>query len=163
MSLHLRPATRADVPTILGLIEALAEYEKLRSSCVATIELIEPHLFGQHPHAEVVPAELEGPVACFAWFLHTFSTFQGKPGIYLEDLYVKPELRGNGIGKALVVHLARLAVLRDCGRLEWNVLNWNAPSIDFYKSLGALPLDDWTKYRLEGEALRDLGLPAASI
>lgn len=163
MSLHLRPATRADVPTILGLIEALAEYEKLRSSCVATIEMLERHLFGEHPRAEVVLAEWEGTVAGFALFFHTFSTFQGKPGIYLEDLYVKPELRGNGIGKALVVHLARLAVLRDCGRLEWNVLNWNAPSIDFYKSLGALPLDDWTKYRLEGEALRDLGLPAASI
>lgn len=156
MSLHLRPATRADLPTILSLIEGLAEYEKLRHDCVATIENLDHHLFGEHPRAEVVLAEWNGDNAGFALFFHNFSTFLAKPGIYLEDLFVKPEYRGHGIGKALLIHLARLAKLRDCGRVEWSVLNWNAPSIAFYESLGAKPQSEWSIYRLTGAALDTL-------
>jgi len=156
MSLHLRPATPGDVKTILGLIESLAEYEKLRHACVATEESLDRHLFGEHPRAEVVLAEWEGEVAGFALFFHNFSTFLAKPGIYLEDLFVKPAFRCKGIGKALLVHLARLAKLRDCGRVEWSVLDWNTPSIEFYKSLGATTQDEWTTFRLSGEALETL-------
>lgn len=156
MSLHLRPATRADLATILGLIESLAEYEKLRHECVATTEGLDRHLFGEHPKAEVVLAEWDGAVVGFALFFHTFSTFLAKPGIYLEDLFVNPEHRGHGIGKALLVHLARLAQLRDCGRVEWSVLNWNTPSIEFYERLGARRMDEWSVYRLTGEALEKL-------
>lgn len=158
MSLHLRPATRADLQTILGLIESLAEYEKLRHECLATVEALDRHLFGEHPRAEVVLAEWEGSVAGFALFFHTFSTFLAKPGIYLEDLFVKPEHRGRGIGKALLVHLARLANLRGCGRVEWSVLDWNTPSIAFYESLGARRLDDWHMFRLTGPALESLAI-----
>jgi GNAT superfamily N-acetyltransferase len=158
MSLHLRPATRADLAIILELIEGLAEYEKLRSSCVATVEGLDRHLFGEHPKAEVVLAEWEGEVGGFALFFHTFSTFLAKPGIYLEDLFVKPEHRGRGIGKALLVHLARLAKLRDCGRVEWSVLDWNAPSIAFYESLGAKPQHEWSIYRLSGDELEALAM-----
>jgi len=156
MSLHLRPAMRADLPVILKLIEDLADYEKLRHACVATIEELDKHLFGEHPRAEVVLAEWEGEVAGFALFFHTFSTFLAKPGIYLEDLFVVPERRGCGIGKALLVHLARLAKIRGCGRVEWSVLDWNTPSIAFYESLGAKQQKKWHMYRLTGAELEAL-------
>ncbi|MBM3761012.1 MAG: GNAT family N-acetyltransferase [Acidobacteria bacterium] len=156
MSLHLRPAMRADLPVILKLIEDLADYEKLRHACVATREELDKHLFGEHPWAEVVLAEWEGEVAGFALFFHTFSTFLAKPGIYLEDLFVVPERRGRGIGKALLVHLARLAMIRGCGRVEWSVLDWNTPSIEFYESLRARQLKEWHVYRLTGAELEAL-------
>lgn len=156
MSLHLRPAARPDTPKIVALIEALAEYEKLRDQCHATVQALEEQLFGEHPRAEVVLAEWEGQVVGFALFFHNFSTFLAKPGIYLEDLFVFPEYRGKGIGKALLTHLARLAKIRDCGRLEWSVLDWNQPSIDFYESLGSRRQAEWHVYRLTGEALNHL-------
>lgn len=156
MSLHLRPATLEDVPRVLELIEALADYEKLRDQCQATVTDLERHLFGEKPRAEVVLAEWEGRVVGFALFFHTFSTFLAKPGIYLEDLFVEPELRGKGIGKALLRHLARLALVRGCGRLEWSVLDWNEPSIRFYESLGARRQAEWFVYRLTGTALEEV-------
>jgi GNAT superfamily N-acetyltransferase len=154
--IHLRPAGRQDLNLILEFIRQLAEYEKLSDACVATTEGLDLHLFGEHPKAEVVIAEWDGSPAGFALFFHNFSTFLAKPGIYLEDLFVKPEFRGHGIGKALLIHLARLASLRCCGRVEWSVLDWNEPSIQFYKSLGAVAMDDWTGFRLTGEALEQL-------
>ncbi len=154
--LQLRPAEAGDSATILRFIQELAEYEKLRHECVATEQDIVGHLFGARPKAEAVLAEWAGEAVGFALFFHNFSTFLGKPGIYLEDLYVQPRMRGKGIGKALLVHLARLARERDCGRLEWSVLDWNAPSIAFYQSLGAKAKDEWTVYRVDGEALVEL-------
>jgi GNAT superfamily N-acetyltransferase len=154
--LELRSATPADVPVIRELIEGLAEYEKLRAECHASDALLHASLFGARPYAEVVLAEREGQVAGFALFFHNFSTFLAKPGIYLEDLYVRPEHRGHGIGKALLVHLARLAVERDCGRLEWSVLDWNVDAIGFYEKLGARAQDEWTVYRVTGDALTHL-------
>jgi GNAT superfamily N-acetyltransferase len=158
--IHLRPASRQDLELILQFVRELAEYEKLSDACVATTEGLDLHLFGEHPKAEVVIAEwgTEGnrAPAGFALFFHNFSTFLAKPGIYLEDLFVKPEYRGHGIGKALLIHLARLASLRGCGRVEWSVLDWNEPSIQFYKSLGAVPMDEWTGFRLTGDALDKL-------
>jgi GNAT superfamily N-acetyltransferase len=156
MSIHLRPATSSDTTIVLELIRELAIYEKLLDHCVATPEALAHHLFGEHPRAEVVLAEWEGSVVGFALFFHTFSTFLGKPGLYLEDLFVKPDFRGQGIGKALLTHLARLAQLRQCGRLEWSVLNWNEPSIAFYEKLGAQRLNEWSMYRLTGDALEAL-------
>ena len=152
----LRPATPADVPVIRELIEGLAEYEKLRNECHATDALLHASLFGPRPYAEVVLAEWGGQVAGFALFFHNFSTFLAKPGIYLEDLFVRPEHRGHGIGKALLVHLAELAVQRGCGRLEWSVLDWNVDAIGFYEKLGARAQDEWTVYRVMGEALTHL-------
>ncbi|MBM3982794.1 MAG: GNAT family N-acetyltransferase [Planctomycetes bacterium] len=152
----IRPATPADVPTIARLIRALAEYEKLAHAVTFADADLHAHLFGPRPYAEVLLAEDAGAVVGFALFFHNYSTFRGKPGIYLEDLFVVPEVRGKGHGKALLVELARLAVARDCARVEWSVLNWNAPSIAFYKSLGAQPMDEWTVYRLTDEALRKL-------
>ena len=152
----VRKATEDDVPLILSLIRELAEYEKLSHEVVATEAGLRKSLFGERPYAEVLVAEHEGAPAGFALFFHNFSTFLGRPGIYLEDLYVKPEFRGAGIGKELLIHLARLAKRRDCGRLEWWVLDWNEPSIGFYKKLGAVPMDDWTVYRVSGPALEDL-------
>ena len=154
--IDVRKATEDDVPLILSLIRELAEYEKLSHEVVATEAGLRKSLFGERPYAEVLVAEHEGAPAGFALFFHNFSTFLGRPGIYLEDLYVKPEFRGTGIGKELLVHLARLAKRRDCGRLEWWVLDWNEPSIGFYKKLGAVPMDDWTVYRVSGPALEDL-------
>lgn len=151
-----RSATPADVPTILALIRALAEYERLANEVVATEDLLREHLFGTNPKAEVILAHLgEEPVG-FALFFHNFSTFLGRPGIYLEDLYVVPEARGKGIGKGLMVKIAQLAVERDCGRFEWAVLDWNEPSIEFYRRLGAVPQAEWTVQRLSGEALEKL-------
>jgi GNAT superfamily N-acetyltransferase len=141
---------------ILSFIRGLAEYERLLDECVATEDLLREHLFGAHPYCEVVIAEdAEGP-AGFALFFHNYSTFLAKPGIYLEDLFVLPERRGRGLGKALLAHLANLAVERGCGRLEWSVLDWNEPSIGFYRSLGARLLDEWTICRVSGVALAKL-------
>jgi len=152
----LRPATIDDVPLILQFIRELAEYEKLLDDVVATEDMLQEHLFGPHPMAEVLLCH-EGEVpAGFALFFHNFSTFRGKPGIYLEDLFVRPEFRGKGYGKLLLKSLAKLAVERNCARLEWAVLDWNTPSINFYKSLGALPMDEWTVFRVTGDALGEL-------
>ena len=153
---RIREATGEDVPLILSLVRELAEYERLSDEVVATEEGLRENLFGGRRYAEVLIAEHNGAPAGFALFFHNFSTFLGKPGIYLEDLYVKPEFRGAGIGRKLLVRLARLARERDCGRLEWWVLDWNEPSIGFYRKLGAVPMDDWTVYRLSGTALEDL-------
>jgi GNAT superfamily N-acetyltransferase len=154
--LTLRNATENDVPLILQFIRDLAEYERLADACVATGEQVRETLFGAKRYAEVIIAEHDGAPAGFALFFHNYSTFLARPGIYLEDLYVRPELRGAGIGKALLARLASLAMERNCGRLEWAVLNWNEPAIRFYRSLGALPQDQWTVYRLTGEALENV-------
>lgn len=151
--LLIRAATRADVPQILAFIKALAVYEKLEHMIVADEQKLAATLFGERPGAEVRLAEWQGQPAGFALFFANYSTFLAKPGIYLEDLFVLPEFRGKGIGKALLIHLARLAVERDCGRLEWSVLDWNTPAIEFYQSLGAVPMDEWTVYRVTGAAL----------
>lgn len=155
-SITLRTATRADIPQILAFIRGLAEYEKLAHEAVATPALLERHLFGDRPAAEVVIAEADGVPAGFALFFHSFSTFLGQPGLYLEDLFVLPSHRGLGLGKRLMVHLARLAVERGCGRFEWSVLDWNTPAIDFYRRLGAAGLDAWTVQRVSGAALQAL-------
>lgn len=156
MSLLLRSATRNDVAVIRELIEGLAEYEKLRHECVATDEALAATLFGERPYAEVVLAEWDGEVAGFALFFHNYSTFLARPGMYLEDLFVRPTHRGRGIGKSLLQHLAGLAVARGCGRLEWSVLDWNVDAIGFYTALGARPQDEWTVYRVTGDALVQL-------
>jgi GNAT superfamily N-acetyltransferase len=156
MSTIVRAATSDDVPLIRSLIEGLAEYERLRHECVATDDLLQASLFGPRPYAEVVIAEWAGEPAGFALFFHNFSTFLARPGIYLEDLYVRPEHRGHGIGRALLRHLAQLAVERGCGRLEWSVLDWNEDAIGFYRKLGARPQDEWTVYRVTGDALTQL-------
>jgi len=154
----LRTATEADVPAILSLIEALAGYERLRDQCVATEAQLRATLFGDRPQAEVLIAETAtGEVAGFALFCSNYSTFLAQAGIWLEDLFVRPAFRGQGIGKALLRHLASLAVQRGCGRVEWAVLKWNTPSIGFYESLGANGLGEWTTFRLTGNALAALG------
>jgi len=152
----IRPATSADVPTIARLIRELAEYERLAHAVDFDIADLREHLFGAKKYAEVLLAEEGGAVVGFALFFHNYSTFHGKPGVYLEDLFVEPAHRGKGHGKALLRALARLAVERDCARVEWSVLNWNEPSIEFYKALGATPMNEWTVYRLTGDALRKL-------
>lgn len=151
--LQLRLATAADVPQILKFIQALADYEKLADQVVATEQKLQQTLFGDKAFAEVVLAEFQGQPAGFALFFHNYSTFLAKPGLYLEDLFVDPSLRGKGIGKALITYLATLAVARDCGRLEWSVLDWNQPAIDFYQSLGAVMLHDWRINRVTGDTL----------
>ena len=149
----IRSATEADLPLILELIEGLADYERLRHECRATIPLLRESLFGAQPSAEVLIAEQEGVPAGFALFFHNYSTFLAQRGIYLEDLFVKPEFRGRGIGHALLVRLAQVAVERRCGRLEWAVLDWNESAIGFYQRLGAKPMVDWTVFRLTDAAL----------
>jgi GNAT superfamily N-acetyltransferase len=151
-------AGEADAPVILEMIEGLAEYEKLSHVCRATEEQLRQTLFGERPAAEVLLASLEGECIGFALFFPNYSTFLAQPGIYLEDLFVKPHARGKGAGLALLKELARIAVERGCGRVEWSVLDWNEPSIEFYKKLGALPLDAWTTYRLTAEPLTKLAL-----
>jgi len=163
MSLALRQAAPSDVPTILGFIKELAAYEKLEHQVVATEALLHEHLFGGRPVAEVVIAELNGRPVGFALFFQNFSTFLGRPGVYLEDLYVQPDARGHGIGKALLVHLAQLAVARGAGRFDWNVLDWNEPAIGFYKRLGADVLPDWRTCRVTGDALRALATEIVTI
>lgn len=153
----IRPATEQDVPIILDLIKQLAEYERLADRVVATEQRLRETLFGERPAAEVLLASLEGETVGFAVFFTNYSTFLAKPGLYLEDLFVKPHARGKGIGKALLARLAKIAVERDCGRVDWSVLNWNEPSLRFYEALGAVPLSHWTTYRLAGESLTKLG------
>jgi GNAT superfamily N-acetyltransferase len=155
-TLSIAPATPDDVPLILALIRGLAEYERLAHECVATEEGLRETLFGERPQAEVVIARLGEAPAGFALFFHNYSTFLARRGLYLEDLFVFPEFRGRGVGEALLAHLARLAVERQCGRFEWWVLDWNEPAIRFYERLGAAPMRDWTVFRLTGEALERL-------
>jgi GNAT superfamily N-acetyltransferase len=157
LAASLRFAIRADVPEILRLIRALAEYEKLAHDVVATEATLAETLFGPTPAAEVLIAEEGGRAVGFALFFQNYSTFLARPGIYLEDLFVEPSSRGHGVGKALLKAVAKLAVERKCGRFEWAVLDWNEPAIGFYKSLGAQPMADWTVMRVTGEALERLG------
>jgi GNAT superfamily N-acetyltransferase len=152
----IRSATAADLPTIVRLIRALAEYEKLAHAVTLDEARLKKHLFGPRPYAEVLLAEDAGVAVGYALFFHNFSTFAGKPTLFLEDLFVEPAHRGKGHGKALLIALARLAAQRECARLEWAVLNWNEPAMGFYRSLGALPMDDWTIFRLTGDALTAL-------
>jgi GNAT superfamily N-acetyltransferase len=149
----IRTATPDDTPTVCRLIRGLAEYERLADRVAFDERQIREHLFGPRPSAEVLVAEDADEVVGFALFFQNYSTFLGKPGIYLEDLFVLPEFRGRGHGKALLLELARLAVERGCSRLEWAVLDWNEPAIGFYRALGAEPMNEWTVYRLAGEAL----------
>ena len=150
---RIEVATESDLPVLLRFIKGLAEYENLLDEVVASEEQLRLTLFGGNRVAEVLLAYYSDEPSGIAIYFHSFSTFLGKPGIYLEDLYVMPEKRGKGIGKALLIHLARIAVERDCGRFEWSVLDWNEPAIRFYKGLGAISLDDWTVHRLTGDAL----------
>ena len=154
--LRIVPASERDVAVILSFIRKLADYEKLSHQVAATEDLLRKTLFGERRVAEVLIAYLADEPAGFALYFHNFSTFLGRPGIYLEDLFVEPGHRGKGIGKALLIEIARIAKERDCGRVEWAVLDWNKPAIDFYRSLGAVPLDDWTLFRVTGEALDKL-------
>ena len=156
MTIRLRVATRDDIALIAHFIRALADYEKLLDEVRLDEGVLAEKLFGPRPYAEVLIGEINGQPEGFALFFHNFSTFEGRPGIYLEDLFVTPEARGSGLGTALLAELARLAVERDCARLEWSVLDWNEPSIGFYKALGAKPMDEWTVFRLDGTALTNL-------
>ena len=156
----IRQAHEQDVPTILHFVQQLAIYEKLLHEVEATEEALRETLFGAKSYAEVVIAEVEGQAAGFALFFHNYSTFLAKPGIYLEDLFVLEEYRGRGIGLALLKHLAQLCVARDCGRLEWSVLDWNEPAIDFYQSRGAKIMNEWLTNRLTGDALKKLAQSA---
>lgn len=155
--IEIRPATEADVGLVLEFIRGIAEYERLAHEVVATEATLRESLFGARPAAEVVLGYLDGQPAGFAVFFHNFSTFLGRPGMYLEDVFVKPAFRGRGLGEALLRHVAREAVRRHCGRFEWAVLDWNEPAIRFYRKLGAAPKSDWTIFRMTGEALRQLG------
>lgn len=157
----LRDARREDSPLILSFIRELAEYEKLSHEVVATEGDIAQSLFGPSPKAFCVIAEADGAPAGFALCFYNYSTFQGRPGIYLEDLYVRPEFRGQGIGKRFFQYLAQRALDENCGRIQWWVLDWNEPSIEFYKSMKAVPMDEWTVYRLEGQSIEDLARKAA--
>lgn len=163
MPLTIRPATTADLLLVASLIRALAEYENLAHEVRFDEAVLREKLFGSRPYAEVLIGEVDGVPQGFALFFHNFSTFEGKPGIYLEDLFVQPEARGSGLGKALLSHLAALAVERDCARLEWSVLDWNEPAIGFYKSLGARFMNEWTVMRVDGPALAQLGAEAGNI
>lgn len=149
----IRAATPADVPTILGFVRELAAFEREPDAVEATEAMLAQALFGERPAAEAVVAEADGVAVGFALFFHNFSTWTGRRGLYLEDLYVTPEARGGGVGKALLRHLAALAIARGCGRFEWSVLDWNADAIGFYRSLGAVGMDEWTIQRVTGDAL----------
>jgi GNAT superfamily N-acetyltransferase len=155
-NIHIQPASESDLPLVLTFIREFADYVRMAHEVKATEETLHKTLFGPKRYAEVVIARLDDTPVGFAIFFHNFSTFLGKPGLYLEDLFVRPEARGQGVGKALLTYLARLAVERGCGRFEWSVLDWNEPAINFYKRLGAVPLGDATVFRLTGEALRRL-------
>jgi GNAT superfamily N-acetyltransferase len=156
LTLSIRAAGPADLDLIIGFIRALAEYEKLADEVRLDPLLLGCHLFGDKPMAEVLIGEINGVARGFALFFHNFSTFEGKPGVYLEDLFVVPEARGSGLGKALLARLAQLAMERGCARLEWSVLDWNEPSIAFYKALGAKAMDEWTVFRVDGDTLEAL-------
>jgi GNAT superfamily N-acetyltransferase len=155
-TVSVRPAGQHEVPVILDFIRGLAKYEHLEHELIATEAILRQSLFGPRPYAEVVFACLNEEPVGFALFFHNFSTFLGLPGIYLEDLFVRPEARGHGVGRALLKWLAATAVRRNCGRLEWSVLDWNEPSIRFYRNLGAVPMDEWTTFRVSGPALTQL-------
>lgn len=163
--LDIRPAEAAEAPLVHCLILELAEYEKLTHEAVVTVDDVRRTLFGERPYAEVLIARWRGEPVGFALFFHNYSTFLGKPGIYLEDVYVRQEHRGRGIGKALLVRLAVIARERDCGRIDWMVLGWNQSSIDFYHRLGAVPMDEWRHFRLSGDELAALAAqaPADSV
>jgi len=152
----IKETTASDVPLILNFIKGLAEYEKLSHEVIATEDGLRETLFGDNPKAEVIFGVYKNEPVAFALFFHNYSTFLGKPGIYLEDLYVKPEYRGKGFGKIMLSYLAKLATDRNCGRLEWSVLDWNKPALKFYKSIGAKKMDEWTTQRLDGKSLDDL-------
>lgn len=156
MTVTIRAATPADAPTILRFVRELATYEREPDAVKATEADFEKMLFGPRPYAEAVIAEDAVTPLGFALFFHNFSTWEGKPGVYLEDLYVTPDARGKGVGKRLLAHLATVAVERGCARLEWSVLDWNAPAISFYRSLGAVSMDEWTVNRVTGDALEKL-------
>lgn len=156
MTISIRPAARADLPLIAQFIRDLADYEKLADDVRFDEAKLGENLFGPRPYAEVVIGEIDGNAQGFALFFHNFSTFEGRPGIYLEDLFVRPAARGSGLGKALLAHLAALCTARDCARLEWSVLDWNDPAIGFYRSLGAKLMDEWTVMRVDGGALAAL-------
>jgi GNAT superfamily N-acetyltransferase len=155
-SIEIAPATERDIPQILAFIRGLAEYEKLSHECVATEELLRKSLFGPRPYADVLMARLDGKPVGFALFFHNYSTFLAKPGIYLEDVFVLPEHRGAGVGKALLKRVAQIARERDCGRLEWSVLDWNEPAIEFYRRLGAIVMPDWRICRMTGDEIAKL-------
>ncbi|MDE2448193.1 MAG: GNAT family N-acetyltransferase [Gammaproteobacteria bacterium] len=161
-TITIRPASREDIPVVLEFIRDLARYEHLEHEVSASEAQLREALFGERRHAEVIFACSGGEPLGFALFFHNFSTFKGQPGIYLEDLFVRPQARGRGIGKRLLAYLARTAVERGCARLEWAVLDWNEPSIGFYRSLGAVPMDEWTVFRLTGDALALLAGGAAA-
>ena len=152
-TIDVRPATSDDVPLILGFIKELAIYEKAESEVVATEADIRQSLFGDEPRAHAVICRIDGAACGFTLYFFNYSTWQGRQGLYLEDLYVSPAHRNAGAGKALLHHLARIAVANNCGRFEWSVLDWNEPAIQFYKSIGAVPMDEWVRYRLAGDAL----------
>lgn len=153
---RIEAATVHDVPLLLSLIRALAEYERMSDTVVATEARLRESLFGVNPCAEAAIARVEGEAVGFALWFQNYSTFLAKPGLYLEDLFVLPDWRGRGVGMALLRHLARIALERECGRMEWSVLNWNDPAIGFYRKIGARPMDEWTVYRLTGEDIRNL-------
>ena len=155
-TIQIQPATEADVPLILTLIKALAEYERLGHEVVATEAMVRESFFGATPHAQAVIARMGGDAVGFAIWFSTYSTFLSRPGIYLEDLFVLPAWRGKGVGKALLRHLARIAVDRGCGRIEWSVLDWNETAVRFYRSIGARPMDEWTVYRMTGDEITRL-------
>lgn len=159
MNASFDAATPADVPLLLSLIGELAEFERLAHELVVTEASLASALFGERPAVEAVVARVGGEVAGFALFFHNFSTFSGRRGLYLEDLYVRPAFRGEGVGKGLLIHVAQLAAARGCGRMEWAVLNWNRRAVGFYESLGARPVNDWTVYRLDRAALDALRPP----
>jgi len=156
IELSLRFATPDDIPVILEFIKELADFEKLSHEVVATEKMLKKSLFGERPMAEVIIADYLSKPVGFSLFFHNFSTFLGRPGLYIEDLYIKPEHRGMGIGKTILKYLAKLAVERDCGRLEWWVLNWNINALNFYNELGAQAMDQWTVFRITGETLSNL-------
>ena len=156
MTLSIRPAASADLPLIAQFIRDLAEYERLAHEVRFDEAVLEDRLFGVRPYAEVLIGEIDGAPQGFALFFHNFSTFEGRPGVYLEDLFVRPEARGSGLGKMLLAQLAVIALERDCARVEWSVLDWNDPAIAFYKALGAKPMDEWTVMRVDGDALGTL-------
>lgn len=155
MTLDIRKAQKSDTATILGFIKLLADYEKLAHEVVADEALLEQQIFSEHSPVQVLIAELDQKPVGFALYFYNFSTFLGRKGIYLEDLFVLPEVRGRGVGKKLLQTLAAQAVAEGCGRVEWSVLDWNEPAIKFYKSLGAFPMDEWTVFRLTGKQLQD--------
>ncbi len=160
--LNIRPATPIDIPEILKFIRELAEYEKLADQAVATAEDLLRDGFAERPYFQVLIAEWDGQPAGFALYFYNYSTFQGRPGLYLEDVFVRPPYRGNGIGKALLLHVARIAAEEGCGRFQWQVLDWNTPAIKFYESLGAQVMKEWLTMRVSGEALQKLAAQVAS-